>query len=193
MKCPHLILYRGHGLGVTDTRCTLPTFTDVIDIAKVYAETHKGTVTKAVLRLQNPLTLGDEAEDVVEIGFLTKALTQGGVAPEQIRAWAKKQTYWRFDGNWIDLTNPPSYAGDGTPYVQDHAYTDTYRVADCPTFLALATQAGYDGYIYRGTFTSGHRLKRPEDVIAAESSFDPTTASALEFRPFRKNQIKPAT
>ncbi len=186
------VLFRGYGgHDIAATRVTLPTFTDVKDIAAIYAEDKPaGRVQVARLLIQNPFPLGNLEEDVVEIGHLQPFLVgPGKISQAEFDEWVDRRSFWRLAGEEIDILSPPEFDADGRPFSRSQTYTDTYRVADDGEFLVLAKKAGFDGYAYRGTFTSGDRFVRPVSEIERDSSFDDSTASSLEFRPFTESQI----
>ncbi len=182
-------LYRGHAAAdpsLATNQTTLPTFTDVKEIASVYAEQQeRGRVGRYGLSVRNPLLLGDLTEDVATYQNLETALTVTGQVPaERFRAWADRFAHWRYDGEWIELTLAEAEGN------LNETYSDTYAIADDAGFLRLALEAGYDGYLYRGTFIAEARFHRPPLEIAASSSYDYETASALEARPFYAHQIR---
>ena len=184
-------VYRGFaGPSAWETRRGLPTFTDCRDVAQVYADGHHGGRVEAYrLAVTRPLQLGDLTEDVVEIGALREALATVG---DDLEAWIAAQSFWRFGGDDFDFEAPPATDDDGNPFELCRAYTDTFRVADNPAFVALAARAGFDGFVYRGSFTSPAKFRRDVTVVEAESSYEDATLSCLEFRPFSPSQILPA-
>ena len=187
------VLYRGHGgTDVRRSKQPLPTFTDCKDIAAVYASDQPdGRVQAVHLDITNPLVLGDTCEDVVEIGNLKASLVGPGKVEEwEFEEWANLKSFWRFGGDEIDIDRPPESDSDGNPYKRELVYTDTYRIADDAQFVGLAQKAGFDGFAYRGTFTSDDRFLRPTDEIERTSSYDEITRSSMEFRPFSLNQIE---
>jgi hypothetical protein len=139
-------LYRGHAAAdpsLATNQTTLPTFTDVKEIASVYAEQQeRGRVGRYGLSVRNPLLLGDLTEDVATYQNLETALTVTGQVPaERFRAWADRFAHWRYDGEWIDLTLAEAEGN------LNETYSDTYAIADDAGFLRLALEAGYDGYL----------------------------------------------
>ena len=185
------VFYRGHSAedpSLARKETTLPSFTDSKDIASVYAGKGDGArVSRVNLDIKNPLKLGDVQEDVVSFGDLESAITASGkVSKEEFRRWANSLDLWRLDGEEINLT-----VAESSGNLAD-VYTDTYSAADSSALLELAKRAGYDGYVYRGTFVSEDAFNRATKDVAKDSSYDRSTFSALEARPFSKNQIKDA-
>jgi hypothetical protein len=192
------ILYRAHrdndAFKATE-RNTLPTFTDSKDIAGVYAgDSGRGgpgsegsRVGRFTLDIKNPLRVGDLTEPVVQYGHLLSELTKGGKVTEaEVRAWANDFDQWVYDGEQVVLSHGEVVGDPGG------VYSDANRVADNPGFLALAKKAGYDGYLYRGVFTSGDLLERGAKVVEADSSYDDLGDSSLEARPFFAEQVHEA-
>lgn len=188
------VLFRGHaGDDPSKSMTALPTFTDSARVAGTYAGTFATDLNQKRtgfyrVQMNNPLVLGRTDEDVVELGDLRKAF-QGKVPDRRFNNWVKDfddSGKWRYDGDWTRLSTL-------TPEQREQAYTDTYRVGDDGHFVSMAKQAGYDGLIARGTFvTDIGEPGQPGLGGKGWGSYDPTTLSSMEYRPFSPSQVQPA-
>ena len=203
------VVFRGeHGPLVDDpfdaTRLNTPSFTASPDVACVYATgsgqfSRHARVRACVLDIRNPLQLGNLQEDVVDFGMLRDALVATGkVTDTEVRwAWARSEGYLR---HWSvsELAKSPEQRDDPQEYclgwphtledISDEDYTESYRIADSLGFVQLAHQAGFDGFVYQGVFTSPDQFDRPmEQVIAA--GYDNDLSMAMEYRPFHREQV----
>ena len=202
------VVYRGEWGPPADhpfdaTRSASPTFTASPDVAAVYATGSDAGRTNArvracVLDIRRPLQLGSLLEDVVDFGQLRDALIASGeVSDGEVReAWANVDGYLRHYPR-SELAKPVqdqeceafSRYSHAEADIADDDYTDTYAIADDEGMRALAVRAGYDGYIYQGTFTSPDLFDRPlADCIAA--GYDHTCSMAVEYRPFHRDQVR---
>ena len=184
------------------TRLGAPTFSISPDIAEVYAtgsDLPEATprVRACVLDIRRPLQLGSPDEDVVDFGAVRDALTASGdVSDQEVReAWSRLSGYLRHYppsslGNPLADEDPDCFtlgfhhAAD----ISDIDYTDTHTVADSDGMRQLAERAGFDGFVYTGTFTSPDRFSRSLDECI-EAGFDDAGSMAVEYRPFRRDQV----
>ena len=189
-----------------NTYLSAPTFSESPYIAGDYAaDATQGRVTANYLDITNPLNLG-EAEDVLTYSELQRLLQpRDKEETELMRDIVAKARNWRgWDGSPMDspiasrmhqpvtMDELDEVLAGNTPGMSNWSrvepYTDTFNITDNPSFIDLASRRGYDGTLHNGNFVATDDMNVIPSNIANRLESD----GAMEYKPFRLDQIHPA-
>lgn len=179
-----------------------PTFSRCPDIAAVYASNpndrslleaeQQGVVGVYSLRMSNPLVLGND-DGVVGLSDLKDLMGEDLFYDHYFQPWFQEliKEHFLLDGDVPDYGEWDLVLEGELDRALEGAYTEVFRLFDNEPFVELMKTMGYDGGIYHGLFLSDHLFKRDISQLSEANLYDSVNQTALEFRPFEREQITP--